>query len=93
MLSRAHDTPKRNRQSSSTCEAHPMRGIIAPVRVRCDRANPSRRVLLTVELERFRRQNNLLTSSTERANLGARRRPPGKLQTRGAGGPSLDEAS
>eukprot|EP00966_Prymnesium_polylepis_P178565 4135457-Prymnesium_polylepis.2 len=32
MLSRAHDTPKRNRQSVSTCEAHPMRGIIAPVR-------------------------------------------------------------
>eukprot|EP00966_Prymnesium_polylepis_P137666 3181471-Prymnesium_polylepis.1 len=25
MLSRAHDTPKRKRQSASTCEAHPMR--------------------------------------------------------------------
>eukprot|EP00966_Prymnesium_polylepis_P074811 1735695-Prymnesium_polylepis.1 len=34
MLSRAHDTAKRNRQSASTCEAHPMRGLIAPVSVR-----------------------------------------------------------
>eukprot|EP00966_Prymnesium_polylepis_P245894 5688013-Prymnesium_polylepis.1 len=59
-----------------------------------DRANPSNKNSVRLaSAAGVESRKNLLTSSTERANLGARRRPPDELWTRVAREPSLELAA